>query len=46
MNVVRGFVAVIVGLAITLVFVQLLESMLAMALAGQPAAVARRIRPS
>jgi len=36
MNLVRGFVAVTVGLAITLVFVQLLESTLATALAGHP----------
>ena len=36
MNLVRGFVAVAVGLAITLVFVQMLEAMLAVALAGHP----------
>jgi hypothetical protein len=35
-NIVRGFVAVIVGLAITLVFVQLLESTLANAMALSP----------
>jgi hypothetical protein len=37
-NLVRGFVAVAVGLAITLVFVQMLESMLAVILAGHPLA--------
>jgi hypothetical protein len=36
MNRVRGLVAVAVGLAITLVFVQMLESMLAVALVGHP----------
>lgn len=36
MNVVRGFVAVIVGLAIALVFVQLLESTLANATSPSP----------
>ena len=36
MNLIRGFVAVVVGLAITLVFMQMLESMLAVALAGHP----------
>lgn len=38
MNLIRGFVAVAVGLAITLVFVQMLEAMLAVALAGHPLA--------
>ena len=36
MSVVRGFVAVIVGLAITLVFAQLLESTLANATSPRP----------
>jgi hypothetical protein len=36
MNLIRGFVAVVVGLAISLVFVQVLESTLATALAGRP----------
>jgi hypothetical protein len=35
-NLIRGLVAVAVGLAITLVFVQVLESTLATALAGHP----------
>jgi hypothetical protein len=38
MNLIRGFVGVAVGLAITLVFVQMLEAMLAVVLAGHPLA--------